>query len=95
MPYYVYIIETETGTYYTGQTNDLKRRLNEHVSGNSKSAAYFHMHQPKYLVYTEECSTRGDALRRERQIKRNRRLKLFLIGDRRDLQGLVNSETIS
>jgi putative endonuclease len=44
--YFVYIIETEDGTYYTGQTNNLLRRLKEHVSGKSHSAAYFRMHPP-------------------------------------------------
>ncbi|MBS3795944.1 MAG: GIY-YIG nuclease family protein, partial [Candidatus Thorarchaeota archaeon] len=38
--YYVYIIETTDGTYYTGQTNDLIRRLGEHAAGNSHSAKY-------------------------------------------------------
>ncbi|MHA1904649.1 MAG: GIY-YIG nuclease family protein [Candidatus Thorarchaeota archaeon] len=82
--FHVYIIETESGTYYTGQTNNLLRRLKEHVSGNSKSAAYFKMHCPLYLVYLSECDTRGDALRLERQIKSSRRFKMSLIGPRRD-----------
>jgi putative endonuclease len=92
--YFVYIIETEDGTYYTGQTNDLHRRFSEHVSGGKNGAAYLRSHKPKYLVYLEECESRGDALKRERQIQRNRRLKLHLIGNgfRRDLREVIETE---
>ncbi len=87
--YYVYIIETEDGTYYTGQTNDLSRRFEEHLSGSTKSASYFKIHKPRYVVYVEECETRGDALRRERKIKRSPRLKHQLIGSRHLLEDYV------
>ena len=92
--YFVYIIETEDGTYYTGQTNDLPRRFSEHVSGSKNGAAYLRSHKPKYLVYLEECESRGDALRRELQIQRNRRLKLHLVdkGFRRDLREVIETE---
>jgi putative endonuclease len=90
--FYVYIIETEDGTYYTGQTNDLLRRLQEHLSSTSKTAAYFHMHKPRYLVYLEELDSRSEAMRREREIKQNRRLKLSLIGNRRNLHEVIESE---
>ena len=90
--FHVYIIETQSGTYYTGQTNNLLRRLKEHVSGNSKSAAYFKMHRPLYLVYLSECETRGEALRLERQIKNSRRFKMSLIGPRRDVREVIETE---
>jgi len=91
--YFVYIIETEDGTYYTGQTNNLLRRLKEHVSGKSHSAAYFRMHPPLYLVHVEECRSRKLALKRERLIKRSRRLKMSLIGSRRHLLEVIESES--
>jgi putative endonuclease len=68
--FYVYIIETEDGTYYTGQTNDLLRRFKEHLSNTSKSALYFRMHKPRYLVYLEEVASRSEAIQRELEIKR-------------------------
>ncbi|MHA1959641.1 MAG: GIY-YIG nuclease family protein [Candidatus Thorarchaeota archaeon] len=92
MVYYVYIIETVNKTLYTGQTNDLARRLTEHLSGNSKSAAYFRMHPPRFLVHVEEFQTRGEAMRRERQIKRNRALKMRLVGERRAIEDIISSE---
>ncbi|MHA2034260.1 MAG: GIY-YIG nuclease family protein [Candidatus Thorarchaeota archaeon] len=90
--YFVYIIETEDGTYYTGHTNDLLRRFTEHLSGNSKSARYLRMHRPMYLVHLERFETRREAMRREKQIQRDRRLKLSLIGPRRDLREVIESE---
>ena len=89
--YFVYIIETEDGTYYTGQTNDLLRRLQEHISNTSKSASYFYMHKPRFLVYLEEVNSRSEAMRREREIKQNRKLKMSLIGNRRDLLEVIES----
>ncbi|MGV9168833.1 MAG: GIY-YIG nuclease family protein [Promethearchaeia archaeon] len=89
--YYVYIIETQDGTYYTGQTNDLIRRLDEHASGNSHSAKYLRMHPPKYLVHYERFESRSDAMRREIEIKQSRSLKERLIGERRDIEGILES----
>ncbi len=79
--FYVYIIETDKGTYYTGQTNDLTRRLREHASQSSQSASYFRMHRPLFLVHLEEFETRGGAMRREIELKKNRRLKQQLIDE--------------
>lgn len=90
--YFVYIIETEDGTFYTGQTNNLHRRLSEHVLCTEKSASYLRMHKPRYLRYLEECESRGHAMRRERQIQRNRRLKHSLLGPRRDLLEVIETE---
>jgi putative endonuclease len=90
--FYVYIIETEDGTYYTGQTNDLLRRLKDHLSNSSRSASYFHIHKPRYLVYLEELDSRSKAMRREREIKQNRKLKLSLVGNRRDLLEVIETE---
>jgi predicted GIY-YIG superfamily endonuclease len=90
--YFVYIIETEDGHYYTGQTSNLLRRFQEHLSGGRHSAGYLRMHKPKYLVHIEECGSRGSALKRESEIKRSRRLKRTLIGTRRDLLEVIESE---
>jgi putative endonuclease len=90
--FFVYIIETEDGTYYTGQTNNLLRRFKEHISNTSKSAFYFRMHKPKYLVHLEEVETRSQAIQRELEIKRNRKLKQSLIRTRRDLREVIETE---
>jgi putative endonuclease len=90
--YFVYIIETTDGTYYTGMTNDVVRRFQEHLSGNSRSAAYLKMHKPKYVVYMTECKTRGDAMRLERHLKKDSKFKKECIGPRRDIREVIDSE---
>ncbi|MGQ4911798.1 MAG: GIY-YIG nuclease family protein [Candidatus Thorarchaeota archaeon] len=90
--HYVYIIETADGTYYTGMTNNLARRLSEHVSGNGRAAAYLRAHRPVYVVYLAECETRGDAVRLENKIKRNPKYKHECIGTRRDIREVIESE---
>jgi len=65
--WYVYILKSEkTGRYYIGHTADLKKRLNQHNSGKTKSLkAYL----PLALIYSEKTPNRQDAYLRERQIK--------------------------
>ena len=90
--YFVYIIETVDGTYYTGMTNDVARRLQDHLSGTSRSASYLKIHKPKYVVYMAECRTRGDAMRLERRIKKDYKFKMECIGTQRDIREVIDSE---
>ena len=69
MDYTVYILRTSANTFYTGQTNNLARRLKQHQGKNSKSAKYMRRFDSFELYYKENCSTRAQALRRETQIK--------------------------
>ncbi|MHA1576773.1 MAG: GIY-YIG nuclease family protein [Candidatus Thorarchaeota archaeon] len=90
--YFVYIIETDSGTYYTGMTNNLARRFKEHLSGNSHAAKYLKTHKPLYVVYLEECSNRGDAMRLENRLKNDSKYKKECIGLRRDIREVIESE---
>lgn len=90
--YFVYIIETEDGTYYTGMTNNIARRFQEHLAGNSRTASYLKMHKPAYVVYMTECKTRGDAMRLENHLKRDFKFKKEHIGSRRDIREVIDSE---
>ena len=90
--HYVYIVETSDGTYYTGVTNNLARRLQEHVSGNSRAAAYLRAHKPAYIVFIKECKSRRDALRLEYKLKRDHRFKQECIGTQRDILEVIESE---
>jgi putative endonuclease len=69
MNFTVYILRTSSNTFYTGQTNNLEKRLKEHRSKNSKSAKYMRRFESFELYYKEDCSTRTQALHREMQIK--------------------------
>ncbi len=66
MPFYAYVIKSEEGHCYTGQTPDLDRRLGEHNNGLSPSTK--HGHNWRY-IYVEEFETRSDAMRREKYLK--------------------------
>ncbi|MHA1862945.1 MAG: GIY-YIG nuclease family protein [Candidatus Thorarchaeota archaeon] len=90
--YFVYIIETEDGTYYTGMTNDLARRMNEHLSNSSRSATYLRVHKPKFVVYTQECESRSEAMKLERKLKDDYKFKKECVGPRRDIREVIESE---
>jgi len=68
MPYYVYVLFCEDGSYYTGYAKDIDLRVQQHMRGIG--ARYTRMHRPRRLVYIEEFDTIGEAMKREREIKR-------------------------
>ena len=66
--WFVYILNCADDTFYTGITNDLDRRIKAHNAGTASK--YTRVRRPVSIVYSEEVETKGDALRRELQIKR-------------------------
>ncbi len=66
MPY-MYILECADGSYYTGSTKDLERRLWEHQNG--LGAKHTAKRLPVKLVYCEECDRIDDAFYREKQVQ--------------------------
>jgi len=76
--WFVYIIECQDKSLYTGITNNLEKRFKDHLAG--KGGNYTRSHKPKKLIYKEVVSSRSAALKREYQIKRwPREKKLHLI----------------
>lgn len=76
--YFVYIIECSDKSLYTGITNNLDRRFNEHKTG--VGGHYTNSKKVEKFVYTEEHPDRSSALKRESEIKRwKREKKLSLI----------------
>lgn len=67
-PWHVYIVMCADRTLYTGVARNVEARLHQHNSGTA--ARYTRSRRPVNLVYQEGCATRGDALRRELEIKR-------------------------
>ncbi len=63
----VYILECADRTLYTGITNNIEQRLQDHESG--KGAKYTRGRAPFKLLYTERHATRSQALKREAEIK--------------------------
>ncbi len=64
---YTYIVQCADGTFYTGWTNDLRKRISAHNSG--KGAKYTRCRRPVRLVYVEQFATKSEAMQREYQIK--------------------------
>lgn len=65
--FYTYVLTCEkNGTFYTGATGDLRKRLEQHKNGE---VSYTRNRGPIKLVYYEACLDRNDAFRRERYLK--------------------------
>ena len=68
MAWYLYMIECEDGSIYTGITVDVTARYSAHVSG--KGARYTRSHPPRRLLCSVEYADRSTALKAEGQMKR-------------------------
>lgn len=71
--HFVYIVECSDGTFYTGYTKDLKRRLAEH--NNGEGAKYTRGRYPVKLRYQESFASRSQAQKKEYKIKQLPRVK--------------------
>jgi len=77
---YVYILECADGSYYTGWTNSLSKRIKTHSAG--KGAKYTRSRLPVRLIYREKHPTPTDARKREAQIKKLTREEKELLIER-------------
>jgi putative endonuclease len=66
-PWFLYVLECSDGSFYTGVTKDVRRRLDEHNAG--RASKYTRLRLPVRLLYTEECAGRTEALVRECEVK--------------------------
>jgi len=89
---WVYILECSDGSYYTGSTIDLERRLWEHNQG--LGANFTKRRLPAQLVFAEESESIETAFVREKQVQGwSRAKKRALIEGRwNDLPGLSRSD---
>jgi len=63
----VYVLQNSISKrHYIGSTNDIDRRLEEHNRGQTQSTRQIGIWS---LVYFEKCTTKLEAVRREKQIK--------------------------
>ncbi len=69
--HYVYVVECSDGTYYTGYTTDVERRVAEHNDGTA--AKYTRGRRPVELRHVECHASRSEAMQREYAIKQLRR----------------------
>lgn len=78
--WFVYILLCEDDSFYTGISNNLKKRFLDHKSG--KGGYYTRSHKPVKIIYTEKLPTKSKALKREAEIKswsREKKIALFML----------------
>lgn len=67
MNQFVYVVRCADGTFYTGYTTDVQKRVDTHNKG--KGAKYTRGRLPVILVWWTECESKSAALKREYAIK--------------------------
>lgn len=83
--FYVYILQSEAdGNLYTGYTKNLRVRFEQHNDGKVSSTKH---RIPLNLIYFEGCTSKKDAIRREKYLKTHygkmfikKRLKSYFTG---------------
>lgn len=65
--WHLYLLRCGDGSFYTGVTTDIERRIRKHQEG--KASRYTRTHRPIVLVHNEECGSRSQALSRECAVK--------------------------
>lgn len=68
--YYTYIIRCKDNSLYTGITNDLERRIDEHISKSEKCAKYTYVHSASKLEIAWQSSNKSEASKLEYYIKK-------------------------
>jgi len=71
--YYIYIVQCQIGTYYTGYTNNLEKRIADHNNGHGSK--YLRGKGPVKLVYAKEYKYYKNVLRAERSLKKLTRVQ--------------------
>jgi putative endonuclease len=80
--FYVYIVECRDGTYYTGYTPDIEKRIKLHNAG--RGAKYTRDRRPVNLIWNKEYRQFKSAFLKEKRIKElTRKQKEDLVGGKR------------
>jgi putative endonuclease len=92
MSFWVYILRCSNGSYYTGHTDNLEKRLGEHQTGSY--CGYTATRLPIGLAWSQECTTREEALAAELQIKgwSRKKKEAMMSGNWKEVQRLAWGE---
>lgn len=77
--YYTYVIRCIDNSLYTGITNDLERRMNEHFKKTEKCAKYTLKHTPAKLEAVWKSDSRSVASKLEYHFKKLKKEQKELI----------------
>jgi len=96
MAFFVYILHCSDGSYYTGHTDNLERRIHEHQMG-AISSCYTYKRRPLRLVFSQDFPTREEALTAEQQIKgwSRKKKEAMMRGDWVEVSRLAKSSATS
>jgi predicted GIY-YIG superfamily endonuclease len=67
MGWSLYVLKCKDGTYYTGITNDLSRRVKQHNEGTA--SRYTRSRGPVKVIFQEPCRGKSSALKKEYAVK--------------------------
>jgi predicted GIY-YIG superfamily endonuclease len=67
MAFWIYLLRCRDGSYYTGHTDDLERRIAEHDCGTIP--CYTHDRRPLHMMFSQDFAPREEALAMERRLK--------------------------
>jgi putative endonuclease len=92
--FWVYILRCSDGSYYTGHTDNLERRMGQYQAG--ECAGYIATRLPVELVWSQETRTREEALSAERQIKgwSRKKKEAMIRGDWEEVSRLAKSKSV-
>ena len=93
LSFWVYLLRCADGSYYAGHTDDLDKRIGEHMAG--ACGGYTATRLPVELVFSQSCPSRVEALALERQIKGWSRAKkeALIRGDWAEISRLAQSRS--
>ncbi|MCP4683723.1 MAG: GIY-YIG nuclease family protein [Desulfobacterales bacterium] len=94
MRYWAYILRSKSsGRYYCGHSSDVHRRIRQHNDPEYKlSKTTKRFDGPWELIWSKDCSTRGEAMKLEKSIKKRgigRYLEVTQLVESRRMAGLT------
>lgn len=92
--FWVYILRCADGSYYTGHTDNLDRRMGEHQTG--ACGGYTSTRLPVECVWSQECASREEALAAELQIKgwSRKKKEAMMRGDWEEVSRLAKGKSV-
>jgi predicted GIY-YIG superfamily endonuclease len=95
LSFWIYILRCSDGSYYTGHTDNLEKRIAEHQAGESEG--YTSSRLPVTLMFSQDFSTRDQALACEIQIKgwSRKKKEAMMKGDWAEVSRLAKSPSTS
>ncbi|HUX63002.1 GIY-YIG nuclease family protein [Sulfuricella sp.] len=96
MAFWIYILQCADGSYYTGHTDNLEKRIGEHHT-RAIPGCYTASRLPVSLAFSQPFSTRDEALAAEQQIKgwSRKKKEAMMRGDWAEVSRLAKIKLVS